>query len=285
MQTHPYFDLRLHSDDELVDWIGEPLIERVTLHEWPLSCVQRLTGASGQRWIYKTESGPTVEHRFYAQARSPLLPDAKTLHAEDGYVCLLIEYIDATHFEPKGMSEQALLQVGRALVTSIAEIEGDLPAYWVVDSAQWGETAHGMVQKLSTLMRDGTFVSVCPGDITTVRQAGNDKALLACLDLDIGLVHGDLSADNVLVAAGEFTPSKVIDWQYILRGPRLLDLATFLDSLGIDPTPTVGLPIVNLMLLMRIHWLVECATRWFVSGASTYDREIAGMCRRLGELN
>ena len=95
------------------------------------------------------------------------------------------------------------------------------------------------------------------------------------------MVHGDLTADNVLVAPGGFESLKLIDWQYVLRGPRRLDLATFLDSLRIDPLPYVGPAIVKLMLIMRIHWLVECATKWFVEGTPTYDREIARICARL----
>lgn len=105
MDSHPFFDLRLHSDGELADLIGETLVERVTLHQWPLSCVQRIAGTSGKTRIYKAERGPTVEHRFYAQARSPLLPGARTVYEKDGYVCLLIEYVDAPHFDPARLSE------------------------------------------------------------------------------------------------------------------------------------------------------------------------------------
>ena len=284
MQEHPYFDLRLHSDDALAEQIGEPLAERVTLHEWPLSCVQCIIGCSGHKWIYKAESGPTVEHRFYAQASSPLLPTVDTLYDRDGYVCLLIEYIDADHFDPTGLSDQNIVQIGKSLVRSIAQIEGDLPAYWVVDSAQWRQTVSGMQHLFTTLVDDGVFLHVSRDAVDTVMQACKDATLVDCLTQDIGLVHGDLTADNVLVATGDGAFLKLIDWQYVLRGPRLLDLSTFLDSLGIDPLPHVGLPIVKLMLLMRIHWLVECAARWFVAGAPTYDRDIARMCARLGEL-
>lgn len=281
MESHPHFDLRLHSDGELAEFVGEPLIERVTLHEWPLSCVQLVTGASGRKWIYKTESGPTVEHRFYAQARSPLLPNAKTIIDKCGYVSLLIDYIGAPHFDPTGMSEEGIVQTGRALLSSIAQIEGELPAYWVVDSAHWGSTSDEMIGKLSALVDDAAFSDVGPADLATIGQACDDPALPACLDHNIGLVHGDLTAGNVLVEPGTSTVHKLIDWQYVLRGPRRLDLAIFLDSLDIDPTPYVGPHVLRLMLLMRIHWLVECATHWFVPGVPTYDRQIATLCRRL----
>ncbi len=215
-------------------------------------------------------------------ARSPLLPDAKTITDEDGYVCLLIDYIDAPYFDPTDMSEERIVQVGRTLLRSIAQIEGDLPAYRVVDSAHWGSTKDEMIDKLSALVNDGLFVDVGPAELATIGQACNEPTLPACLDHDIGLVHGDLTAGNVLVEPGTSTVLKLIDWQYVLRGPRRLDLAIFLDSVGIDPVPYVGPPVVRLMVLMRIHWLVECATRWFVPGVPTYDRQIAALCRRLG---
>ena len=173
------------------------------------------------------------------------------------------------------------MEVGRTLLRSIAQTEGELPAYRVVDSVHWGSTKDGMIDKLAALADDGVFVGVGPADLATIGQACKDPALLACLDHDIGLVHGDLTADNILVESGTSTVLKLIDWQYVLRGPRPLDLAIFLDSLGIDPARYVGSPMVRLMLLMRIHWLVECATRWFVPGVPTYDRQIATLCRRL----
>ncbi|MBI3960182.1 MAG: hypothetical protein HY328_15325 [Chloroflexi bacterium] len=49
MVNHPYFDLLLHDDAELAAHLGDAIVERVTLHEWPLSCVQRLTTAQGRR--------------------------------------------------------------------------------------------------------------------------------------------------------------------------------------------------------------------------------------------
>ncbi len=74
MHRHPYFDLMLHDDDELSALLGSRVVERTTLHEWPLSCVQRVTTADGTRIIYKAQAAPTIEPEFYAVARSPLLP-------------------------------------------------------------------------------------------------------------------------------------------------------------------------------------------------------------------
>jgi hypothetical protein len=47
MQQHPHFDLWLHDDAELANVLGSPLRERTTIHEWPLSCVQRIRTIHG----------------------------------------------------------------------------------------------------------------------------------------------------------------------------------------------------------------------------------------------
>ncbi len=48
MHRHAYFDLWLHDDDELGPLVQGEIVERVTLHEWPLSSVQRLTLSGGR---------------------------------------------------------------------------------------------------------------------------------------------------------------------------------------------------------------------------------------------
>ena len=80
MQTHPVFaDILLHADDELAAALDSDIVERETIHVWPLSCVQRLLLGDGTRLIYKSQLPPTVEPEFYARAASPLLPGHRTL--------------------------------------------------------------------------------------------------------------------------------------------------------------------------------------------------------------
>jgi hypothetical protein len=55
----PFFDLHLHDDAELAALLGSPLVERTTLHKWPLSCVQRIRTADGRSRIYKVQAPPT----------------------------------------------------------------------------------------------------------------------------------------------------------------------------------------------------------------------------------
>ena len=59
MHKHTHFDLAIHDDLELAAHIGGEILARETLHEWPLSCVERVTTQQGQ-WIYKSQFGPTA---------------------------------------------------------------------------------------------------------------------------------------------------------------------------------------------------------------------------------
>lgn len=72
MKKHAFFDLYLHSDAALEANLGRRISERVTLHEWPLSRVERIITTSGS-WVYKTQRPPSLEAAFYDAARSDLL--------------------------------------------------------------------------------------------------------------------------------------------------------------------------------------------------------------------
>ena len=278
MEQHPQFDLRLHSDAELAAIIGSPIVERVTLHQWPLSCVQRITDADGRRQIYKAQSGPTVEDRFYAAARSPLLPQAETIYAHGGYVSLLLEHLEGRRLKAGALADDVVLRLGMDLLDQIADIKGDLPVYQVLGGTEWAAMKVEMAAKLRALVAEGLFSHVDDRAIATIVQTFSDRDVAGAIEGEIGLIHGDLTADNLIVLP---TQTKLIDWQFVRRGPRLLDLALFLESFGIDPISHVGVGIMRLAALMRIHWLVECATTWFPPGAAAYDREIA---RLVGEL-
>jgi hypothetical protein len=79
VHRHRHFDLWLDDDAELAALLGSAVVHRATLHEWPLSCVQRLRLADGRSLVYKVQGEPTVEPDFYARARSRLLVAAQRI--------------------------------------------------------------------------------------------------------------------------------------------------------------------------------------------------------------
>jgi hypothetical protein len=278
MHAHPYFDLRLHTDDELDARIGDPIVERTTLHEWPLSCVQRLTLESGRRLIYKAQYGPTVEADVYARVRSPLLPRAETLYRAEGHVCMLIEYVDAPMFEDLEPSEQEALRVAGEVRAQLDALEGDLPAYLDIrDQGRWRAYVGAMLDELAALIEGGAFSQTTAQMAADLARWAVSPSVLAAFQGPCGYVHRDLSADNLLVLPDGY---KVIDWQRPLWGPTDLDRVDLLNSLGYDPLRHVDPSVVQVWLILSIGWLTEAKARWFPEG-ETYDREVAERIARV----
>jgi len=278
MQLHPYFNLRIHTDEELGLLVGAPVIERETLQEWPLSCVQKLLLADGPYLVYKSAWGPGVEAEFYACANSPLLVKARTVYAQDRYSCLLIDWVEAPRLEELQMEPDSLLQASVVLQAEFHQLPGNLPCYLDLRQAGWGEVMNQVLQPLDSLCQDGRFQQVTAREIARVRHWCEDQSILAELAKEPGLVHGDLTGDNVFLMGDGY---KVIDWQRPIYGPQALDLVDLLESGGIQPGSQVEPAILRLRRLLSIHWLVQCALRWFPEGAPTYDRQVVQLVEKL----
>ncbi len=270
MHKHPHFDLLLHDDGELAGYINGPVYQRVTLHEWPLSCVQRLVHYDARRFIYKAQAGPTVEADFYAAARSKLLVRARTIYREGPYTCLLLENLEAPHMENLGLPEEEALRAGRELLDEIARIGGTIPVYLDISSpARWTALVEETLTLLMDLVNNGTFRRVNGDMVESVPGWALGKTVLTLFDGPSGLVHGDLSGDNVFLLPDGY---RVIDWQRPLLGPAGLDLATWVESLGYDPARHVTPAVLQVQNFLHLCWWAECASRWFPAGHETYDR-------------
>ena len=277
MYQHPYFDLRLHGEEELAPLVQSDVLERVTLHEWPLSCVQRLALADGRKLIYKAQFGPTVESKFYARARSEILPWAKTIYEADGYVCMLIEFIEGPLAEELGLGEEEVVRVSREVVAQIATIEGELPhCLDITDEAKWETLVGSMVQNLRTLIGTGAFTRTDEAVVRVLAQWASSESVLAALATHPGYVHHDLGGDNLFVLPNGY---RVIDWQRPILGPTDLDVATLLRRLGVDPLPHVGEGVVRMVDLLKVYWFIQSATKWFTAGIADYDAQIADIVR------
>ena len=282
MQRHPYFELYLHDDHELAPFVGGEIVERQTVHEWPLSCVQRLTTRDGRRLIYKSQFGPTVEPEFYANAKSDLLVPAETIYRSGGHSCMLFGFAEGHLLALLDLLAVETAQIGRQLIERIAAIRGELPHYLDVSSVdKWAALISELLKTLDGLAADGTFVLV---DRETVRRLGGSAfaaPTLAVLREKPGYVHGDLGGDNVFATDDGY---RVIDWQRPILGPTDLDLANLMEALGFDPLRYVGEGIVRVMYLLRIHWLTQCTVRWFPQGTKTYEETIVQLAQRLDAL-
>ena len=280
MYRHEFFDLWVHEDDELAALLESAITGRETLHQWPLSAVERLTTADGRTWIYKTQYGPSVEAEFYAQARSDLLVPARLVRQDGGHVIMLFEYVDAPLIEALALDTDEIVRIGREVVAQIGRIEGDLPHWLDVGSAmKWRFLVAHTCDTLRSLVDAGKFGRFSSQQIDHLRDIGLDDAVCAAIDAGRGYVHSDLTADNLfLLPDGGY---RLIDWSRPILGPTDLDLASLLESMQIDPLRYVDRSIVTIMLLLQIHWVAQCAVKWIPGGGETYDQQIAAWIDRL----
>lgn len=284
MDRHEYFDLLLHSDAELNSMLGEQITGRMTLHEWPLSCVQRIALADGRTVIYKAESEPTVEPEFYAQARSPLLVQARTLFRDDRYACLLLEDLPVPRLSDQQMPEAEVLNLGRSLLTQIAAIEGGPPVYLDVSTwEKWQAVMAEMIEGLHGLVASGEYQQCDAVAIRVIERTAQAEEVQAIFARDrdpvsSGLVHGDFRGDNLFRLEDSY---RLIDWQRPFAGPAEIDFVHMLDSQGIDPRPHVAPGIMIMERLLLVHWVVACSLRWFLPGIPTYDRVVAQIAARV----
>ena len=282
MYQHKYFNLRLHDNVELEEILRAKIVERRTLHEWPLSCVEQVITNEGSKWVYKSQFGPTVEPQFYANAKSNLLVAGKTLYqSESGFVNMLFEFIEAPRIEDLNLSDHAIVAAWNNVSESIAKIEGKLPYYHDISEKKlWKELMETMLENLEKLVFQGSFQTVDEMALRKLRRWAFHEEVVAALEKNIGFVHNDLSRDNVFVLPDGY---RIIDWQRPIIGPKELDLGTLLDSLNRGARRFVNPSIVWITYLLRIEWFTECAVRWFPEGQDSYDRSINRLINLIGK--
>ncbi len=279
MERHQYFDLIVHNDAELEILLGRCIRKRETLHDWPLSCVQRLVFSDGSTLIYKASSGPTVEPEFYARVRSPLLVCTQTLYRDERYACMVLEDVKAPLLEQKELTEEEALRIGSDLLAGISQVEGSAPVY--LDLSQWESwqaIMESMLQDLQGLVKNGQYQEVDGSSLTAIARCVSSRQVREAYHTPTGLVHNDLRGENIFILSDGY---RVIDWQSPILGPTGIDLVRLLVSFGIDPRPYVLPGMIAITDLLLIRWCTECTLVWFPEGTQFYDRTIANLARKL----
>jgi len=281
MHQHKYFNLRLHDTVELEEILRAKIVERRTLHEWPLSCVEQVITDDGSQWVYKSQFGPTLEPQFYANAKSELLVSGRTLYrSESGFVNMLFEFIGAPRIENLNLSDTAIVAAWSRIRQSIAHIEGNLPySYDIGEKNRWKKLMETTLENLEKLVLQGSFQIVNHRSLQKLRKWAFCEQVVAALGKNIGFVHNDLRSDHIFVRPEGY---RIIDWQRPIIGPRELDFATLVGSLNKEASRFVDENIVWILYLLRIEWFTECAVRWFPEGQASYDRSIDQLINLVG---
>ena len=281
MHAHAHFNLLLHDDDELQSLLGAEVTARQTLHQWPLSCVQRLDLADGRTYAYKSQRPPTVEGQFYESARSDLLPRARTIYQGGEYLCTLMDWIDAPLAQDLRLSVSEVVALGRDLADQISRIEGQLPYVLDISSeTRWDRAVADTQNEWCGLIQAGKFEHTDPDTVQRIGEAAHSDLVFRAIGGKSGYVHGDLAGDNVFVRPEGLC---VIDWQRPILGPSDLHLVTLLHSLGHDPAEYLAPGIVWVQYFLWARWLVRCKGRWFPAGRS-YDRQVRDLVICMADL-
>ena len=281
MYQHKYFNLYLHDAAELEAFLQAKIVERRTLHEWPLSCVEQVTTNEGRKWVCKSQFGPMVEPQFYANAKSELLVAGKTLYkSESGFANMLFEFIEAPRMADLKLSDKAIMAAWNTLSQGITQIEGKLPCYHdISESKLWKELMKPMLENLEHFVSEGSFQSVDKMALRKLRKWAFCEEVLAAFGENIGFVHNDLSSNSVFVLPDGY---RLIDWQRPILGPKELDFAALLTSPNRDARRFVDQRFVWIMYLLRIEWCTECAVRWFPEGQDFYDNSTQDLLHWVG---
>ena len=292
MERHPYFDLWLHSTDELTAFLSNGVIERSTLHEWPLSCVQLLKLNDGSQLIYKSQlRATTVEPDFFktiqdesdkkAHAIYSLLPKAILVGYMQNSVAMFIEFIDAPRLEDQSLDEASIIEHGIQLQQVMEKLPSNLPVYTDISSTEkWIIMVSDTLSMLKGLIESEKFKLHTMAGVKALENFALSASVLAAFQRPIVLNHHDLGGDNVFLTPDGY---KIIDWQRPVRGPIGLDLANYLTAMGIDPLQRVSPAILGVFQFLRLRWLVECKTHWFPPG-EIYDRQVADLSEQILQL-
>jgi hypothetical protein len=292
MERHPYFDLWLHTTQEISAFLSIDVVERLTLHEWPLSCVQLLRLVDGRQLIYKSQlQATTVEPEFYAavqrdravynQLYRPWLPGASRLGILHNSVGMIFEYIDSPRLEDLQLDKGRIIEHGSRLLAGMRHFSSDLPVYTDISSTtKWSALVENTIIMLEDLIAGGQFHLTSPAVVKMVAEWARSDAVVTELQSPLVLNHSDLGGDNVFVTVGGY---KIIDWQRPVRGPADLDRMTYLAAMGIDPLEYVSRGIIGLFCFLHLRWLVECKARWFPPGES-YDLQVKVLADQISSL-
>jgi thiamine kinase-like enzyme len=282
IERHSHFDLWTHKTHALEIILGQTIINRETIHDWPLSSVQLITLKTNKKLIYKTQSLATIEPKFYKNAKSPLLPDFKYLDKIENCDIMVFEYLDGVRVSDKNLSEEEVISLGKQIQKEISEIEGELPVYTDIRNVEyWKQFVQVTLQLLSNLITNDVFTQISISEIEFLNAWANQPNILECIEGTSCFTHGDPNGDNIFI-----TPNglKVIDWQRPRFAPQDIDLAALLNGKGFNMYKYVSIEVAQILWFLRINWFTVCKTDLFRNGKS-YEKQISKALVSLKENN
>jgi thiamine kinase-like enzyme len=185
---------------------------------------------------------------------------------------MIFEYIVAPRLEDLELNEVENLEHSRRLLDILGQFPPDLPVYIDISSHEkWSAFVEETLSMLFGLIVSSQFLLTTTATLQKLADWSNSDAILTTFQVPSVLNHGDLSGDNVFVTPDGY---KIIDWQRSVRGPAGLDLASYLFTMGMEPSTHTRREIIQINWFLHLRWFVECKLHWFPPGKS-YDRQVA----------
>jgi hypothetical protein len=278
---HPHFDLWLHGTEGLEASLGQQILGRETIHEWPLSCVQRLDCAD-ETYIYKVQLEPTVEPNFYATASSSLLPAHRNLGKINECHSMVFDCLAGKRLADQSVDVRDLLTIGARLQSRIGDIEGELPVYMDIGSEEkWLSSVDETLRALSGLIGRSVFASIPRETLSRLREWAESVGVVELIEVKSTYCHGDLSGGNIFIDGDEL---KLIDWQRPRIAPPSVDLAGLLIQSGHDASAHVEREAIQIFFFLVIAWCVECQVE-FIPQVHYEKHILAAASQILGHSN
>lgn len=253
---HSEIGCEVHSDDELGALLGSPVRHRTQLQCWPLSLVEEVETAAGERWIYKAQRLMPVEPSFYraVAGRTSVVPAARVLTDDGTSSTMLLEHLGSP-VEIEGLSESTIVTLAREVVSAISTLPDGLPCHldWgSIDS--WQRIADWVTDGLADLVGDGRFARVNDDDIAFLRSWSRSPAVHAAVAGPTRLTCNDIKFDQVFRRTDGTIA--VVDWAIPVVAPGDLDLVGLLESAGIESRSHVETATIGLYWFRLVHWAV-----------------------------
>ena len=273
MQAHQFFDLQILTNKEIGDILDQPITERETLAQWPLSCVEKITCENGSSWIVKANHEPCdIEGRFYAKINHPNVIKPVHIQTTCPYQNIIYRYIEGFSYDVVNLNKKrdaitCFRDDFQPLLSSINQ--PNLPVYLKIDTKEEFLTNFDILpNRLTRLVNTGTFDLITKDEIGLLSRIIVSDLTIEIAIKNTSLVHGDFTIDNILFDMDK-NSLIILDWQRPIYGSQLIDEYAFVKSRGFDPDP----PAQLIGSLVQIYWLVDCAVNWFPEGSNTYDRQ------------
>lgn len=242
----------LHDDAALEAILGGRIAERLGLHSWPLSHVQRITLTDGRRFAYKAQRPPTVEPEFYARARTTLLPGHWMLPPIGDTRGMAFEWLDAPTLGALG--GDAVAAAAGDVVAAIGSIRGDVPVVRDIGAAErWRALADRTLERLGGLIEGRAFRRIPAAVLPRLAALSEGRAIADAVGRSRP-ANGDLKPEHVFVAGDGF---RIIDWARPIVAPPDIDRVALLVDAGMDATHAVDPAVIAIYWFLRLANAVE----------------------------